>query len=132
MMPWKLPETSASYTFTWLLDYSALLGPIAGIMIADYFIIRRGVLDVPQLYRADGVYRYNRGVNPRAMLALALGVIPSVPGFLRALQRAGGATLAHTTIDGVYEAAWFVGFGIAVVVYVLGMRAVPPARDRSA
>jgi len=131
MMPWKLLETSASYTFTWLLGYSALLGPIAGIMIADYFIIRRGVLDVPQLYRADGVYRYNRGVNPRAMIALALGVIPSVPGFLRALQRADGATLAHTPLDSVYEAAWFVGFGIAVAVYVIGMRVVPPARTRS-
>ena len=67
-----------SYIFNWLVGYSALLGPIAGIMIVDYWLIRRTRLDVPDLYRTDGRYA---GVNWVALCALGLGVAPNVPGF---------------------------------------------------
>jgi NCS1 family nucleobase:cation symporter-1 len=127
MMPWKLLATSASYVFTWLVGYSALLGPIGGILIADYFIIRRGELDVPALYEARGRYAYTGGVNWRAIVATVLGVLPSVRGFGRALSRSSGAQLAHNVWDSLYDAAWFVGFGTAAVVYVVLMLAVPPA-----
>ncbi|MDP3276179.1 MAG: NCS1 family nucleobase:cation symporter-1 [Deltaproteobacteria bacterium] len=131
MMPWKLLATSASYTFTWLIGYSALLGPIGGILIADYFVIRRGILQLDDLYRANGVYRYQGGFNPRALIALVLGVLPSLQGFSRALARAGGATLARNTWDSLYDAAWFVGFFGSALIYVALMLALPPKRAAS-
>ncbi len=126
MMPWKLLATSASYVFTWLVGYSALLGPIGGILIADYFVIRRQQLDVEDLYNARGRYAYTGGVNWRAIVATAVAVAPSVRGFGRALARSGGAQLPHTVWDTLYDAAWFVGFGTAAVVYVTLMIVAPP------
>ena len=60
-MPWKLLGTYGSYIFGWLVGYSGLLGPIAGIMIADYFIVRKRVLKVDDLYRRGGEYEYRNG-----------------------------------------------------------------------
>jgi len=81
IMPWRLLEDLGAYIFTWLIGYSALLGPIAGVMLCDYFIIRRTRLDAEALYEEDGPYA---GVNMRAMLALVLAALPNVPGFLNA------------------------------------------------
>ncbi|MGH7529067.1 MAG: NCS1 family nucleobase:cation symporter-1 [Gemmatimonadales bacterium] len=117
MMPWKLYTDAAAYIFTWLIGYGALLGPVAGIMIADYFVLRRGVLVVTDLYRRGGAYEYTRGVNWLAVLALALGVAPSLPGFVAAL---GGRTAAGA-FAGLYNWAWFVGFLLAGGVYTAGM-----------
>jgi NCS1 family nucleobase:cation symporter-1 len=85
MMPWRLYNDAAAYIFTWLIGYGALLGPVAGIMIADYFVLRRGILAVEDLYRRGGVYEYSRGVNWIAIAAFVLGVAPSLPGFIGAL-----------------------------------------------
>ena len=74
IFPWKLIESTSGYIFTWLIGYSALLGPIGGILIADYYLVRRTRLDVEALYRRSGEYWYRSGFNPRAMLALAVGV----------------------------------------------------------
>ena len=119
MMPWRLYNDAAAYIFTWLIGYGALLGPIAGIMIADYFVLRRGILAVDDLYRRGGVYEYRRGVNGVAIAAFVLGVAPSLPGFAAALtgRPAGGF------FGGVYNWAWFVGFLVSAAVYVAGMRA---------
>src|SRR5436309_2194340 len=68
MMPWKLYNNAAAYIFTWLIGYGALLGPVAGIMIADHFLLRRGELNVNDLYRRHGIYEYTRGVNRIAVL----------------------------------------------------------------
>ncbi len=130
MMPWRLLESSASYTFTWLVGYSALLGPIGSILICDYFVVRRMTLNVEALYDANGEYRYTKGVNLRAVLAMVLGVIPSIPGFLRALARAKGAQLPVILVDKLYDAAWFMGFGIAAVVYVTTMFVLPPSKAK--
>src|SRR5207247_9812333 len=70
MMPWKLLATSHGYIFTWLIGYSALLGPIGGLLIADYFVLRGRQLDVVDLYRRGGRYEYRGGVNPAAFVAL--------------------------------------------------------------
>src|SRR6266545_4358815 len=77
MLPWRLYNNAAAYIFTWLIGYGALLGPVAGIMIADYFVVRRGDVLVNDLYRRHGTYEYSRGVNWIAMAALAAGVAPS-------------------------------------------------------
>ena len=118
MMPWRLYNDAAAYIFTWLIGYGALLGPVAGIMIADYFVVRRGQLNVNDLYTRDGAYEYARGFNPVAIAALALGVAPSLPGFVAALR---GVPL--TTVFGtIYNWAWFVGFLVAGLLYCAGMR----------
>ena len=117
MMPWKLIASSGGYIFNWLVGYGALLGPILGIMIADYWLVRRTEIDVPALYEADGPYRYAGGWNPAALTAFAVAVLPNVPGFLASAfpQMFPGvpAILRH-----VYDYAWFVGVGVAITVYV--------------
>jgi NCS1 family nucleobase:cation symporter-1 len=120
MMPWKLLESAGSYIFTWLIGYSALLGPIAGIMVVDYWLIRKTELDVPDLYRTDGRYA---GINPVAVVALVLGVLPNVPGFLHVLNL---VSWVPPVFDTLYVYAWFVGFFLAGGVYWLGMRLTAP------
>jgi len=124
MMPWRLYNDAAAYIFTWLIGYGALLGPVAGIMIADYFLLRRGRLDVDDLYRRDGRYAFTGGVNAIAVLGLALGIAPNLPGFLDAV----GAVSAPGWATAVYQWAWFVGFGISAVAYLIGMAITGAAR----
>ena len=118
MMPWRLYNDAAAYIFGWLIGYGALLGPIAGIMIVDYFFLRRRELIVEDLYRRGGAYEYTRGVNWIAMLALALGIAPNLPGFLGAI----GVIKASPLASGIYNWAWFVGVAVAAPVYYVGMR----------
>ncbi len=121
MMPWKLLASSHGYIFTWLIGYSALLGPIGGILVADYFVLRGRELDVDDLYRRGGRYEYRAGFNPCALGALLAGVLPCVPGFLNAAfpQAFPGVP---ALFKGVYSYAWFVGFFVAAGVYLLLMR----------
>ncbi len=130
MCPWAIMRTSGSYIFTWLAGYSALLGPIAGIMICDFWLLRRRHLDVEDLYRRGGRYEYVNGINRWAVYALLIGIAPNVPGFMVEMmsQRVGGAgrfiadldapwqDLAQASHD-IYQFAWMIGFGIAYVVY---------------
>lgn len=125
MFPWRLYQDAAAYIFTWLIGYGALLGPVVGIMLADYFLVRHRQLDLEALYRRGGVYEYRNGVNVIAILALVLGIAPNLPGFLAALGVVDVPPLAVT----IYNWAFFVGFAIAALVYVVGMRiAARPAR----
>jgi NCS1 family nucleobase:cation symporter-1 len=119
IFPWKLLETTGAYIFTWLIGYSALLGPIAGIMLADYFLIRRTELDHRALFNHDGVYGYRGGWNPAALIALVVGVLPNLPGFLKAAGFIASAPEVFTTI---YTYAWFVGLAVAAVVYLVLMK----------
>lgn len=114
IFPWKLIESSAGYIFTWLVGYSALLGPIGGILIVDYYLVRRTELDVEGLYRHDGPYRYHGGYNWVAFVALLIGVVPNVPGFL---QVAGLVAEVPALFVTIYSYAWFVGFLLAGFVY---------------
>ncbi len=120
MMPWKVLESTQGYIFTWLIGYSALLGPVAGILIVDYYFLRKKELKVDELYSETGPYRYSSGWNWIAITALLLGVLPNVPGFLNAAfpQSFPGV---GAFFKGVYTYAWFVGLAIAAVVYGLGM-----------
>lgn len=115
MCPWKLLATPDAYIFGWLVGYSGLLGPVAGIMVADYFLIRGTELDVNSLYHRDGSYYYTKGINPRAMLALASGVGVALSG------------LAIRPLHFLYDYAWFVGFFIAGALYVAMMKLAAPA-----
>ncbi|CAN5181498.1 NCS1 family nucleobase:cation symporter-1 [soil metagenome] len=122
MFPWRLYNDAAAYIFTWLIGYGALLGPVAGVLIADYFIVRRRRIDVDSLFVRGGDYEYSGGVNWIAILAVVLGVLPNLPGFLGAL----GVFAAPPWATIVYEWAWFVGFAIAAIVHLIGMRTLHP------
>jgi NCS1 family nucleobase:cation symporter-1 len=116
MMPWRLLTDFSSYIFGWLVGYSGLLGPIAGVMIADYFLVRRSRLNVNDLYRRKGAYEYDNGVNLRAVAALAAGIAVALMGLV----------VPHLRL--LYDYAWFVGFGVSGAVYVaLMQRAGEPA-----
>ena len=119
MMPWKLVSDPNGYIFTWLIAYSALLGPIGGILIADYFVWRKRTLNVSALYQAKGEYRFTNGFSVVALVAFGLGALPSLPGFLVQVKvlptDAVPASLAH-----LYNYAWFIGFAIAFVAYLVG------------
>ena len=118
IMPWKLLENADRY-IGWLIAYSGFLGPIAGIFIADYWLVRRGKLSLPELYRRDGIYGR---VNYRALVALVAGVGTALVG------------LAVPALRPLYDYAWFAGFGVALLAYWALMRgtmeldlsAVPP------
>ncbi|NHZ92697.1 nitrate reductase [Massilia sp. CCM 8733] len=121
MMPWKILESTEGYIFTWLIGYSALLGPIAGIMIIDYYFIRKTELHVASLYRDDGAYSYGNGWNVAAVVAFVVGVLPNIPGFLNAAFPASfpGVGAVFKTL---YTYAWFVGIAISAVVYGVMMK----------
>ena len=110
MMPWKLMGNFSAYIFGWLVGYSGLLGPIAGVMIADYFIIRGKSLNVTDLYRRNGEYEYSGGFNYRAIAALVLGITIALIG------------LAVPALRWLYDYAWFVGFLVAGAIYTLLMK----------
>src|SRR2546421_5753645 len=82
MMPWKLVADPKGYIFVWLIAYSALLGPIGGILIADYYVCQRRQLNLVALYQRDGEYRFTNGFSFVALISLLLGILPSLPGFL--------------------------------------------------
>jgi len=120
MMPWKLLESTQGYIFTWLTGYGALLGPIAGILIADYWLVRGTKLDLDSLYSSHGRYSYRNGWNGKALLALALGIAPNLPGFLAvAVPSAFGGVGPIWGV--IYNYAWFVGVAVALVSYAILM-----------
>jgi NCS1 family nucleobase:cation symporter-1 len=124
MCPWKLYQDPGGYIFTWLIGYSALLGPIGGIMIADYFVFRRRRLDVASLYDAGGEYRYAGGFSVVGISALVIAILPNLPGFLVTIKALDAASVPARLI-GLYNYAWFAGFIIAFCVY-LALRRVWP------
>ena len=136
MMPWKLLETTQGYIFTWLIGYSALLGPIAGVLIVDYYLIRKTELNVGALYDEKGEYSYTNGWNSAALLAFALGVGPNVPGFLNAAFPASFGDVGEG-FKLIYTYAWFVGIAIAALVYGIMMKgraakaAQPPIPEKA-
>src|SRR5439155_564197 len=99
MMPWKLVANPKGYIFTWLIAYSALLGPIGGILIADYFVWRRRQLNLHALYQPAGEYRFTRGFSMVAVIALAIGILPSVPGFLVQIEALAAEKVAPSLVS---------------------------------
>jgi NCS1 family nucleobase:cation symporter-1 len=116
IFPWKLIADPSGYIFTWLIAYSSLLGPIGGIMIVDYYVIRKKELLVDDLYRHGGIYQYNSGFNRVAIIAFVVGVLPSVPGFLAAIHIVQNDSFPEWLIH-LYNYSWFVGFAVAAIVY---------------
>jgi NCS1 family nucleobase:cation symporter-1 len=122
MMPWKLYSDAAAYIFTWLIGYSSLMGALGGILIADYWVVRRQKLNLRDLFELQGQYTYTNGVNWRAVVALVAAVAPVVPGFVRAAVTPGGIVPHPTLFDHLYTHAWFVTFGISFIAYLVLMQ----------
>ena len=116
IMPWRLYADPSGYIFTWLIGYSALLGPIGGILICDYFFVRRMKLHAADLYKPQGEYTYNSGFNPIAVFSLIMGIAPNIPGFLGTIKVVNPATVGPFLMN-LYSYAWFVGFFVAFFAY---------------
>ena len=127
IMPWRLYNDLSAYIFTWMIGYSTLLGAIAGVMLADYYLVRRRRLDVDALYDPNGAYSFGgTGVNRRALVALAAGILPCVPGFLA--QATNGAIDVPAFFDALYAYGWFASLFIAGAVHTaLARRATASA-----
>lgn len=114
IMPWKLLADPHNYIVTWLVGYSALLGPIAGLMIADYFVVQRRELSVPDLYDEQGIYGRR---NVQSMVIPTLAILPNIPGFLAAIGWWPEVPLFQRhplqALVKIYPYAWFVGFFLA-------------------
>ncbi|NII28797.1 NCS1 family nucleobase:cation symporter-1 [Pseudoflavitalea sp. X16] len=121
IFPWKLVADPSGYIFTWLVGYSSLLGPVGGILIADYYVVRKKQLVVEELYQQDGRYRYNNGFNSQAIIALLLGIIPNIPGFLTNIGVVSKEAVPGW-ISNLYHYAWFVGFFVSGATYILLMK----------
>ena len=121
IFPWKLIADPNGYIFTWLIAYSSLLGPVGGIMIVDYYFIRKKELNAADLYNVNGVYRYSNGFNRNAILALLLGIVPNIPGFLLQIKLIS-ANAFPEWINHLYNYAWFVGFGVSGSLYYFMMK----------
>ncbi len=116
IFPWKLIADPSGYIFTWLVGYSSLLGPVGGIMIADYYFIRKQTLKVDDLYNNKGIYGFKNGFNNAAIIALFLGILPNVPGFFTTIK-VFSADAFPVWLIGLYSYAWFIGFGVSGLVY---------------
>ncbi len=114
MQPWKLMANYGSYIFGWLVGYSGFLGPIAGVLICDYFVLRKKMLLVEDLYQRNGLYDYQRGFNWRALAALVAGAAVAFIGLVVAPLRV------------LYNYAWFVGFIVSFFTYFAMMRGTEP------
>jgi nucleobase:cation symporter-1, NCS1 family len=124
MMPWKLVADPNGYIFTWLIAYSALLGPIGGILIADYFVCRKKKLNVSALYQSYGEYTFKNGFSLIALISLVLGAAPSLPGFLVNVKILD-ANNVPIFLAQFYNYAWFIGFAVAFAFYLLGKKLFP-------
>jgi len=121
IFPWKLIADPSGYIFKWLIAYSSLLGPIGGIMITDYYFIRKQELIVNDLYNQKGLYGFSKGINSKAIIALLIGIIPNVPGFLVNVNIVAADSMP-VWLSQLYNYAWFVGFGVSGFIYWLLMK----------
>jgi nucleobase:cation symporter-1, NCS1 family len=117
MQPWKLMSSYGNYIFGWLVGYSGFLGPIAGVLICDYFVIRQKNLSTQDLYQRGGLYEYSRGINWQALVSLAAGAGVAFVGlFVPALRV-------------LYNYAWFVGFAVSFFAYFVLTSKVAPVAE---
>src|SRR5690349_24455910 len=133
--PWQLYEDVGAYIFTWLVGYGSLLASFLAVMVIDYWLVRRARLNVAELYRygEGGEYWFSKGFNPNALIAVAVGVIPVLPGFLNAATTKGGVVADPNFRDQLYRYGVFVAFALSAVSYIAlsRLQASAPARARA-
>ena len=123
LVPWKILASAGSF-LNFMSAYAIFLGPIASIMLFDFWVIHKQRYDTLALYNPDSIYRYTNGVNWRAVVAFLVGVVPSLPGLINSV---------NSSIDvgvGVhpYQFGWLLGFFATTIVY-LGLEYGFPPRE---
>jgi nucleobase:cation symporter-1, NCS1 family len=116
--PWYLLATSGGYLFSWLGGYGTLLGAIAGILLVDYYLVRKTELNVPDLYERNGEYEYSGGWNVQALIAFALGVLPCLPGYLVVSGVMAKESVSGFWVD-LFGFGWFFSLFVAGLYYYL-------------
>ncbi|MCT4621740.1 MAG: NCS1 family nucleobase:cation symporter-1 [Marinisporobacter sp.] len=111
IMPWRLLSTASAYIFGWLGTYGLLLGPLAGMYIADYYIYREKRLDLHDLFKGEeSRYWYKNGFNKKAIYTWILSAILPILGKI---------------IDGlsfIADSGWIIGFLLSIVIYPILMK----------
>jgi nucleobase:cation symporter-1, NCS1 family len=130
MMPWKLIESSQGYIFSWLVAYSALLGAIGGILICDYWLLRRTRLRLGELFEENGNYGYDRGYNWCAILSMTVGIAWCAAGFIDNITNGHflGASRTSAFFRSIYNYGWFVTFAVSFALYAVFMFSHPSVR----
>ncbi|MFT4535209.1 MAG: cytosine/uracil/thiamine/allantoin permease [Saprospiraceae bacterium] len=93
-----------------LIFVSGFLGPVLGVMLADYYLVRKKTLQIAELYKRDGAYSYTKGFNISAMVALVIGVVVAIAGY------------KIPALSVIYDVSWFSGFIVSFILYYLLMR----------
>jgi NCS1 family nucleobase:cation symporter-1 len=118
-VPW-LWFDQAARVYNVLNVIGGALGPVAGIMLADFFFVRRRTYDLDAFYERHGEYAYDRGVNPRAIIALVVGLLSGLVGHIVG------------SLDSLNDYSWFIGLVVGGLVYLALMRAVAQERAQLA
>ncbi|KPV76726.1 uncharacterized protein RHOBADRAFT_51725 [Rhodotorula graminis WP1] len=122
--PWIIQNSAKTFT-SFLGGYTIFLAPIGGILYAEYYVLRHRQLSLPDLFVTHrSCYWYTGGFNWRALVAFALGVVPSLPGFIRSINASLGIPFAAVY---VYSAVYPVGVVVAGGIYLVLSYAFPPA-----
>jgi len=118
IMPWNLLSDPNQYIWTWLGTYGGATGPIAGVLIADYWLVRRRNLKLADLYRADGVYKYAKGWNWIAVVSLLIGIVIAIGGaYSQTDMKPFPADGIIPFLKPFYDYSWAVGLAVAFVLY---------------
>lgn len=117
-LPWRIFQSTDNFVYTWLVGYSAILGPMLGIILVDYYLLQSMILDIDALYSTStlGRYYYCRGWNVSAIVALVIAIIPAIPGFLHKVKIL--KECADVFII-VYNNAWLIGLFSGGIIYWL-------------
>lgn len=118
MFPWKLMSDPHGYIFLWLVAYSALLGAVAGVMIADYYVIRKTKFNLAEAYKENGIFK---GWSKPGWIAFVLSLLPVIPGFLVAVKIFKASAFPSVLVS-LYSYAWFITFGLSFLIYWILMR----------
>lgn len=116
----KIISSAKSFS-SFLGGYSLFLGAIAGVLVCDYWVCRAQRLKVSSLYDPRGIHYYTLGVNPRAIAAFVLGIVPNMPG----LAAACGATGIPTGATYLYSLSWLVSILVASFTYWVAWKIWP-------
>jgi NCS1 family nucleobase:cation symporter-1 len=122
LVPWKILKSAGSF-LNFMAAYAVFLGPIAAILVCDFWIVHRRKYDTLALYQRHGIYRYTAGVNWRAVVSFVIGVVPNLPGFIASINPSVDVGVGARP----YTFGWLLGFVATSLVYtVLGVWVAPP------
>lgn len=124
LVPWKILKSAGSF-LNFMAAYAVFLGPIAAILVFDFWLIHRGKYDTLALYQPHGIYRYTAGVNWRALVAFVVGVVPNLPGFIQSINPSIDAGVGARP----YSFGWLLGFTATSIVYIVLSMLVAPPRE---